>query len=143
MPKLPWFMFLFTILVVQGAPSASTAGDCKEPIPLIDTKQGSCKKDEAELKCGCLTKPKITKKVDPYFPAAARGLGITGHVSLIAIINPDGKIGEIEIVKASPEKRGFEAAAIDAVKKWRYRPAMLGGKAVAVSFIVNMDFHFR
>ena len=137
------FLIAFVLLVGAGFPSAHAEVDCEEPLALTDAKQGKCKKGELELKCGCITPPKITKKVDPYFPASARSLGITGLVVLFAVINTDGKIDEVKVIHAAPEKRGFEAAAIDAVKKWRYQPATIRGKEVSVSFTVNMDFHFR
>lgn len=42
---------------------------------------------------------------------------------------------------SSPDPRfGFDLAAIEAVKQWRYRPAMLGRRRVAVQASVMVEF---
>jgi len=41
----------------------------------------------------------------------------------------------------SPDERfGFGKAAVEAVKKWRFRPGTKNGKPVAVIFTVEVDF---
>jgi len=135
--------WLILLLLISGAAWAAEGVDCSKPLDLANTSQGTCARGELETECGCVIPPTLRKKVEPYYPGAARRLGVKGRVTLFAIIGTDGKVGEIEILKATPENRGFEAAAVDGLKKWRYKPAQLAGKTVAVSFTVTMDFTFR
>jgi protein TonB len=38
---------------------------------------------------------------------------------------------------------GLEAKAIEAVKQYRFRPAMYQGHAVAVQIVIDVDFHLH
>jgi outer membrane biosynthesis protein TonB len=44
------------------------------------------------------------------------------------------------VIQAPDARFGFELAAIEAVKRWRYRPARLGGRPVAVQATVHIEF---
>ena len=79
-------------------------------------------------------------RVHPNYPEIARKARLDGSVLLLIVIDKDGRVGEIEVI-ASPDARfGFDLAAIDAVKRWRYRPARLGGRPVAVQATVRVEF---
>jgi TonB family protein len=41
---------------------------------------------------------------------------------------------------SQPEGVGFDASAIEAVKQWRYKPAMQGNKPVTVYMTVLVEF---
>lgn len=57
----------------------------------------------------------------PTYPRRALEAGREGKVRLRITIGADGSVANAEVVAASP-KGWFEAAAIEAVKRWRYRP---------------------
>ena len=61
----------------------------------------------------------ISKSPPRYPPRALEGEK-EGKVELSITINPDGSVGEVRVVSASPAGY-FEDAAVTAVKKWRYR----------------------
>lgn len=79
-------------------------------------------------------------KVQPDYPEAARTAGIEGKVFLQAVINTDGTVGEIKILREPDGNHGFAASAIAAVSQWRYRPAMKDGQPVPVYFTVMISF---
>lgn len=79
--------------------------------------------------------------VPPVYPAAARRLSVKGHVTLAIVVLPDGTVAERpRVLAAHPAGRGFEESAVDAVRRWRYNPAVREGKPVASDLTVGIDF---
>lgn len=60
----------------------------------------------------------LVRRVQPVYPAVMQSARVTGQVVLDAIINPDGTIGDITVLKSANE--AFAQSAIQAVKQWRY-----------------------
>jgi len=79
-------------------------------------------------------------RAHPDYPDIARKARVTGSVLLLIVIDKDGRVGTIEVIQAPDARFGFELAAIEAVKRWRYRPARLGGRPVAVQASVRIEF---
>ncbi|MDD9932819.1 MAG: TonB family protein [Myxococcales bacterium] len=68
-------------------------------------------------------------RINPEYPLRARQDGIEGFVQVRFDIDPTGRVQNARVTAAKP--RGiFEQAALRAIKKWRYRPTVEGGKAV-------------
>ena len=63
-----------------------------------------------------------------------RASGVSGVVILEAIVEPDGSVIRVKVLRglAGP----LDAAAVDAVKQWRYEPTVLAGTAVSVVMTV-------
>jgi protein TonB len=61
-------------------------------------------------------------------------------VILLAVVDKDGRVGEIEVMKSPDPRWGFDLAAIDAVKQWRYQPALMNGAPVAAYIQVMVEF---
>jgi TonB family protein len=57
----------------------------------------------------------------PQFPPAARKLSTHRTVILEVVIGTDGKARDIRVLKT--EDQGFSVAAIQAIQKWRFKPA--------------------
>jgi TonB family protein len=75
------------------------------------------------------SKPEPVFKTEIEYTAAARAEGIEGKLKLKVVIGADGAVAGVEVLSSvSPE---LDAAAVAAVKHWRFRPAMACGKAVA------------
>jgi TonB family protein len=68
----------------------------------------------------------------------ARKLRLGGDVTLRLVVEADGTTGRIDVVSGG--KDGFGEAAVDAVRKWVYRPAVVDGQPVAVWKIVRVRF---
>jgi len=79
-------------------------------------------------------------RAHPDYPDIARKARVTGSVLLLIVIDKEGRVGSIEVLQAPDARFGFELAAIEAVKRWRYRPARLGGRPVAVQASVRIEF---
>jgi protein TonB len=59
-------------------------------------------------------------------------------VVLAASIDTDGHIAQLRTI-SSPDA-SLAAAAIDAVRRWAYKPYLLNGEVVAVDTQINVDF---
>jgi protein TonB len=89
-----------------------------------------------------LVPPRIipSSRALPQYPAAARRAGLLGTVILMIVVDADGSVGQIEVLRSPDQRWGFDLSAIDAVKQWRYEPALMNGKAVAAYITVMVEF---
>lgn len=71
------------------------------------------------------------------YPTAAKAAGIEGKVVLKGVIDADGHMKNLEVIKGPPELR---QAAMDAVMSWTYHPYTDHGKVVLVPTTVNVIF---
>ncbi len=81
--------------------------------------------------------PEAITKVPPVYPDAARAAGVKGTVLVQALVGKDGRVAEAKIVKSIPE---LDEAAVNAVRQWVFKPALSGGKPVAVWVAVPVRF---
>jgi protein TonB len=72
--------------------------------------------------------PVARAKVPPQYPFEMRRAGITGDVLVEFIVDSNGDVRNAFAVRST--QREFEAAAIQAVSKWKFRPGKKGGRAV-------------
>jgi TonB family protein len=87
--------------------------------------------------------PIRSSRVEPRFPRFAQGKRAYGPVVLGAVVHKDGTVGEIEVRQGAGGDCGFEESAIEAVRKWRYKPATVDGQPVDVYFTIVVDFVYR
>lgn len=69
-------------------------------------------------------------RVEPRYPRKALRLGKQGYVVLSFDINDAGRVTNIKVIEAKPQ-RMFEREAKRALKKWKYKPMLVDGKAVS------------
>jgi TonB family protein len=85
-------------------------------------------------------RPKIVRQVKPVYPEEAKKLGLQGVVELEATINSAGKVIAVKVLPAQTSQPLLEAAAVAALRQWKYAPYMINGKAKAVIFTVTITF---
>jgi len=76
-------------------------------------------------------------KVNPEYPAVARAARIQGSVLMHAIIGTDGSVQRLQAINGNPL---LLRSAMEAVKRWRYRPYLLDGKPVEVETSITVNF---
>jgi periplasmic protein TonB len=86
---------------------------------------------------GNVQSARLIDKVPPQYPQVALAARITGTVTLRAIISKDGSIEKLQLVSGPPL---LAAAALQAVKQWRYNPTMLNGQPVEVDTTIDVVF---
>jgi protein TonB len=67
--------------------------------------------------------------VAPEYPLKARDNGTSGWVDLAFDVEPDGSVTHVAVLSSDP-KNVFDNAAIEALRRWRYRPVQRDGHAV-------------
>ena len=80
-----------------------------------------------------------TRYVAPEFPRTAREKNIDGWVDVQFVVRTDGTVGDASIVGAQPVGI-FEQSALEAVRRWRYRPVLQGGQPVTQRTHVRVRF---
>ncbi|MDW5264856.1 MULTISPECIES: M56 family metallopeptidase [Acidobacteriaceae] len=80
---------------------------------------------------------------NPVYPAKARAdkNTVDGTCTLRAIINKDGRITRVRVVKSL--RKDYDQSALTAVKTWKYKPYLLNGEPVAVETTININFNIE
>ena len=87
----------------------------------------------------CATPPKALYSPEPTYSEEARRAGLEGTVRLGLVVSPEGGPRDIHVVKSL--EKGLDEKAVEAVSQWRFDPATLDGKPVAVKINVEVNFH--
>lgn len=86
--------------------------------------------------------PTLLRKVDPIYPFLAKRNNIEGHVTLRFIVDSDGNVVEPEVSESEPEGV-FDEAAIEAILKFKFKPAEKDGKPVDCIVNAPLTFNLR
>lgn len=87
---------------------------------------------------GGVSSPKLISFVDPEFSDEARRQKYQGIVTLSIIVDAQGNPQRIKI--ARPLGMGLDEKAIEAVKQYKFKPAMKDGKPVSVEINIEVNF---
>lgn len=79
----------------------------------------------------------LVRRLRPDYPPLARAARIEGEVVLFAIISKQGMIENLRVLRGHPM---LVAAAIEAVRQWRYRPYILNGEPIEVETEITVNF---
>ena len=88
-----------------------------------------------------LTAPVLRERAEPVYPEAARKAGIGGLVGLELEVSADGTVGSVKVVHAAGF--GLDDAAVEAARKFKFRPATRAGKAIASTVLFDQQFVIR
>jgi TonB family protein len=88
---------------------------------------------------GGVSAPRVLSDPDPEYSEEARQAKYQGTVVLWVVIDPEGRPRDVRVSRALG--MGLDEKAVEAVRKWRFQPAMKDGHPVAV--IVNIEVNFR
>jgi len=87
---------------------------------------------------GGVSAPAVLFKVDPEYSEEARKAKYSGTVLLSVVVDKSGKAQDIRVVKSLG--MGLDEKAIEAVQKWKFKPGVKGGEAVAVRATIEVNF---
>jgi TonB family protein len=85
-----------------------------------------------------VTPPQLIQKIMPRYTEAARRMRREGSVFLEAIIDKDGRVANVRVLKGLGF--GLDEEATQAVSQWTYKPAQLVARIIAVYLTVRVDF---
>ncbi len=90
---------------------------------------------------GDVTRPEKISGPNPQYTEIARKARIQGVVIVEAIIDKGGNVTNVRVLKPLP--MGLDQAAVDAVQKWKFKPATLNGKPVDVYYNLTVNFRLQ
>lgn len=121
--------------VLSGPFTAEAANDLASSLSRAEPLQGA--------RPPGVTLPSPLVETKPVYNDAAMKAGIEGTVLLETIVLADGSVGDVKVVRSLDTMYGLDQAAIDAMKQWRFRPAMKDGSPLRVAVSVEMTFTLK
>ncbi len=85
--------------------------------------------------------PIVLKRFNPRYTDAAKAAGVQAVVTIECVVLPNGRVGEARV--AQPLDAGLDAEAVNAVKRWIFRPGLKDGHPVAVRVSIDLMFSLR
>jgi len=149
MSTMRQLLFACLLAALVSTPTLlASAGETPEPRP-PDSREPA----EAEVASGSdepaaataeqpIQPPRIILKTQqaPKYPPAAKKARFEGVVTVDMQVLESGDVGEVKIVDCTHRHVGFEAAAQEAIKKWRFEPATQAGEPVEYSTRFRLNF---
>ena len=90
-----------------------------------------------------VTMPTLIERVSPKYTADAMRARIQGSVWIECVVQTDGTVGDLRVMRSLDRHFGLDEEAIAAAKRWRFRPGMLHGKPVPVVVTIELSFSVR
>ena len=87
---------------------------------------------------GNVTRPEVISQTKPVYTEMARKARLQGTVILETIIDEEGNVTNVRVLKGLP--MGLDQAAVDAVSTWKFKPATFEGKPVKVYYVLTVNF---
>jgi TonB family protein len=87
---------------------------------------------------GAVTAPALVYKIEPEYSEQARKAKYQGTVVLSIEVDEDGKPRAFHVVQGLG--LGLDEKAIEAVSRWKFRPAYRDGRAVTAPATIEVNF---
>jgi TonB family protein len=88
---------------------------------------------------GGVSAPRVLFSPDPDYSDEARKAKYQGTVGLWLVVGPDGRPRDVKVARSLG--MGLDEKAVNAVRQWKFEPAMKDGRPVAVQ--INVEVNFR
>lgn len=115
---------VLTVMLCSFALAASALA-----ITVAEVTDVSPKADEA---------PAPVRTVAPEYPSSLHEAKVNGVVSVVVVVDESGDVLAAEVVKSTHEE--FANPALNAVRRWKFKPAKVAGKAVKVKVTIPVRF---
>lgn len=87
------------------------------------------------------TWPEIVTQTKPQYTEIARRSGVQGAFVLATIIDQRGVVQDPVVVSGpAVDPKGLDAASLEAICGWRFKPAMLAGRPVRVYYVLTINY---
>jgi periplasmic protein TonB len=78
-------------------------------------------------------------QIKPIYPSRAKRMGVEGYVQVQLQVDPSGAVTSIEILKSVPDGV-FDKSVKKALRRWKFRPKTVDGRAVAQKGVLTLNF---
>lgn len=121
---------------VPPMPTAEPAPAPEQPVQ----KQPAVREGDLVELGGDVIPPQEIYNPKPAYPPLAERQRVTGTVFLEVLVDENGSVQEVKVLRGVKPDFGLDAAAAGAVRSWRYKPATKGGVRVKVRFTQPIVF---
>jgi TonB family protein len=83
----------------------------------------------------------LVKHVQPIYPTSARANHEEGTVVFYGVLEENGTLSHLTPIQGATPS--LQTAALDAVRQWRYKPAMCGATPIRIQYSVRVNFHLQ
>ena len=90
-----------------------------------------------------VTLPRVLREVRPQYTSDAMRAKVQGTVLLECVVNKDGSVGDVQVVRSLDSAFGLDQEAIKAAKQWRFAPGSRLGEPVSVLITIELTFTLR
>jgi len=143
---LPGTLVLIAITLVGAALRAQTPSPAPQQTPASPppAQTPAPAADTVYPIGGNVAPPRVQREVKPgYTPEAMRNR-IQGSVRLQAIVERDGTVSGIQVIRSLDSQFGLDQSAVNALKQWQFQPgALADGTPVRVLINVELTFTLR
>jgi periplasmic protein TonB len=87
--------------------------------------------------------PKLLKEVKPQYTAQAMRAKVQGTVLLECVVQPDGTVGNMKVVRSLDSTFGLDQEAMKAARQWQFAPGTRFGLPVPVLVTIEIAFTLR
>lgn len=89
---------------------------------------------------GQIKTPALVYRVEPEYPLLAQAAQVQGIVILEAIVDEQGQVDEVRVLRSAGAGAVLDRSAIAAVRQWRYEPLLLNGRPERFVLTVTLSF---
>jgi len=90
---------------------------------------------------GGVAAPEVIHSVEPEFTQEARQANFQGSVSIKLIVDSQGNPQNVRVTRHLG--MGLDEKAMEAVRQYKFKPAMYQGHPVSVQIVMDVDFHLH
>ena len=94
----------------------------------------------APVKGGQMQQPKLLSSVSAVYPPLAHTQHVQGDVVIDALVDATGKVAATNVISGNSL---LQKSAVDALRLWKYQPALLNGEPIPIHIKVTIAFHLN
>jgi protein TonB len=118
------------------------AASARAVVGAASAHRGSATGEDAILPVEDATTPaRLLASFPPHYPIAARANGIEADVRLELVVDSEGRVQSTRVL--GPRNGDFDAAALDAVARYRFAPATFRGRPARVRMKWSVEFRLK
>jgi periplasmic protein TonB len=89
---------------------------------------------------GDVKQARLLSSIPPVYPTLAKNQHVSGDVRIDALIDANGRVTTMKVVSGPTL---LHQSAMDALRQWKYQPALLDGKPAPMHLTVTIQFRLQ
>jgi protein TonB len=130
-----------TFIAVTGLALAA-AGSVLAAASLVPLQSAQSNETIYEAGTG-VSLPVVLTEVRPVYTEEAKAAKIEGRITMSCVVRTDGHAADITVVESLDSVNGLDDSAVNALRRWEFKPGTKDGAPVAVRVHVQMTFTLK